>query len=144
MLVETHDDWVDTGKLRSLLEASTRPNIGAIWDINHPQRIGEQPEYSLSNLGAHCRFLVSLWRAVVLALTFAMFCCILLLALEFSGDDDPSTQLPLPDPTCFLSGAYLVSLILEFTTLWFLVSLWRAVVVAFTFAMFCSSIRDDV
>ena len=57
VLVETHDDWVATDKLASLLDAATAPNIGAIWDINHPYRyFGETPEQSWANLGRWVRY----------------------------------------------------------------------------------------
>ena len=54
VLVETHDDWVDTQRLCTLLDTATQPNVGAVWDINHPFRLGELPQQSLVNLGDHC------------------------------------------------------------------------------------------
>jgi sugar phosphate isomerase/epimerase len=52
VLVETHDDWVASDKLASLLDAAAEPNIGAIWDINHPYRyFGETPEQTWANMG---------------------------------------------------------------------------------------------
>ena len=58
VLVETHDDWIATDKVCALLDAAVEPNIGAIWDINHPFRAaGEQPEQSWANFGRHVKYL---------------------------------------------------------------------------------------
>lgn len=52
--VETHDDWIATDKLAALLDATTEPNVGALWDINHPFCMaGESPEQSWTNFGHH-------------------------------------------------------------------------------------------
>ena len=57
VLVETHDDWIATDKLASVLDAAAEPNVGAIWDINHPYRhFGETPEQSWANLGRHVKY----------------------------------------------------------------------------------------
>jgi sugar phosphate isomerase/epimerase len=57
VLVETHDDWIASDKLASLLDASSEPNIGAIWDINHPYRhADEAPNRTWSNLGRYVRY----------------------------------------------------------------------------------------
>jgi sugar phosphate isomerase/epimerase len=57
VLVETHDDWIASDKLVSLLDAATEPNRGAIWDINHPYtRYGESPEQTWANLGRWVRY----------------------------------------------------------------------------------------
>ncbi len=52
--VETHDDWIATDKLAAVLNAATEPNIGALWDINHPFCMaGETPEQSWRNFGRY-------------------------------------------------------------------------------------------
>jgi sugar phosphate isomerase/epimerase len=57
ILVETHDDWIATDKLAWLLDAAAEPNIGAIWDINHPFRMaGESPGQSWDNLARYVRY----------------------------------------------------------------------------------------
>jgi sugar phosphate isomerase/epimerase len=57
VVVETHDDWIASDLLASLLDASTEPNIGAVWDINHPFRTcGETPEQTWANLGRWIRY----------------------------------------------------------------------------------------
>jgi len=57
VLVETHDDWIATDKLASLLDAATEPNIGSIWDINHPYRhFAETPGQSWANLGRYVKY----------------------------------------------------------------------------------------
>ncbi|MFO7900466.1 MAG: sugar phosphate isomerase/epimerase family protein [Planctomycetota bacterium] len=57
VLVETHDDWIASDKLASLLDAAAEPNVGAIWDINHPYRMcGETPEQTWAHLGRRVRY----------------------------------------------------------------------------------------
>ena len=57
VLVETHDDWIASDKLASLLDAAAEPNVGAIWDVNHPYRqFAETPEQSWANLGRHIKY----------------------------------------------------------------------------------------
>ena len=56
-LVETHDDWTDTAKLRAALDAAGRPDgIALLWDVHHPWAFrGEEPEASLRNLFPYVR-----------------------------------------------------------------------------------------
>ncbi len=57
ILVETHDDWTDTARLRSAFDAAGAPEgAGFVWDVHHPwtQR-GEAPETSLANLSPFVR-----------------------------------------------------------------------------------------
>jgi len=57
VLVETHDAWIYTDKLAGLLEAATEPNVGAVWDVNHPFRTaGESPEQSWGHFGRFVRY----------------------------------------------------------------------------------------
>ena len=57
MVVETHDDWTESAKLRAAFDAAGQPEgIGFLWDVHHPWRVwGEAPETSVANLGAHLR-----------------------------------------------------------------------------------------
>ena len=56
-VVETHDDWTDTSKLRAAFDAAGRPEgIALLWDVHHPWRtVGEPPETSVRNLSPFIR-----------------------------------------------------------------------------------------
>lgn len=56
-LVETHDDWTETAKLRAAFDAAGRPEgVALLWDVHHPWAFhGEAPEASLRNLGPYVR-----------------------------------------------------------------------------------------
>lgn len=57
VLVETHDDWVTGGRLRALMDAASQPNVGVIWDVNHPLRKGgESPEATWEACGRYVRY----------------------------------------------------------------------------------------
>ncbi|MEO8882932.1 MAG: sugar phosphate isomerase/epimerase family protein [Devosia sp.] len=43
VLLETHDDFVQPGLLRRVLEAADHSAVGALWDIHHPWRIAGLP-----------------------------------------------------------------------------------------------------
>ena len=46
-----------TSDCRPLLRTATAPNIGAVWDINHPyRRHQEAPETSWRNLAPHIKY----------------------------------------------------------------------------------------
>ena len=52
LLIETHDEWVDTPLLRSLMEAIDSPAAGVLWDVHHPYRFaGELPRKTWVALG---------------------------------------------------------------------------------------------
>ena len=57
IVVETHDDWTESAKLRAAFDAAGQPEgIGFLWDVHHPWRVhGEAPETSVANLGARLR-----------------------------------------------------------------------------------------
>jgi sugar phosphate isomerase/epimerase len=56
VLIETHDDWVVTSRLRLAVEAAEHPNIGILWDVHHPIRIaGESVAQTWANIGPWVR-----------------------------------------------------------------------------------------
>jgi sugar phosphate isomerase/epimerase len=56
VLIETHDDWVVTSRLRLALEAAEHPNVGVLWDVHHPVRIaGESVAQAWTNVGPWVR-----------------------------------------------------------------------------------------
>ncbi|MBE6794279.1 MAG: AMP-dependent synthetase [Ruminococcaceae bacterium] len=55
ILVETVGIYADTKRLASLLNRFACDNISALWDFNHPYRIGESPEETITNLGAYVK-----------------------------------------------------------------------------------------
>ncbi len=56
-VVETHDDWKDTAKLRAAFDAAGRPGgIALLWDVHHPwTAFAEPPETSVRNLSPYIR-----------------------------------------------------------------------------------------
>ena len=42
VLIETHDDWVVTSRLRRTVEAADHPNVGVLWDVHHPVRVANE------------------------------------------------------------------------------------------------------
>ncbi len=56
-VVETHDDWIATPKLRAAFDAAGRPDgIALLWDVHHPWATrGEDPETSARNLAPYIR-----------------------------------------------------------------------------------------
>lgn len=56
-LVETHDAWTATGKLRAAFDAAGAPKgVALLWDVHHPWAFrGEAPEASARNLAPHIR-----------------------------------------------------------------------------------------
>jgi sugar phosphate isomerase/epimerase len=56
VLIETHDDWLVTGRLRWVVEEANHPNVGVLWDVHHPVRIaGETIEEAWTNIGPWVR-----------------------------------------------------------------------------------------
>ena len=56
VLIETHDDWVVTSRLRRAVEAAEHPNVGVLWDVHHPVRIaGESVAQVWANIGPWVR-----------------------------------------------------------------------------------------
>ena len=56
LLVETHDEWLDSSLMRSLMDAVGSPAAAVLWDVHHPYRlIGEAPATTWKNLGPWIR-----------------------------------------------------------------------------------------
>jgi len=56
LLVETHDDWVHSNDLRTLIERVDSRAVGALWDVNHPHRYADEgPEQTCTTLGKWIR-----------------------------------------------------------------------------------------
>jgi len=58
IVVETHDDWMDTRKLMDAFEYAGFPEaVWILWDVNHPYRyIGEAPADTYARIGKHVRY----------------------------------------------------------------------------------------
>ncbi|MGI5868635.1 MAG: sugar phosphate isomerase/epimerase family protein [Kiritimatiellia bacterium] len=58
VLVETHDDWVDTNWLHAALETAGFPaGVNVLWDIHHPCRhAGEDPDDTWRRIGPFVRY----------------------------------------------------------------------------------------
>ena len=57
VVVETHDNWVETAPLAKVLERVKAPNAGVLWDLHHPYRFkGESPQESYDNIGRYTRY----------------------------------------------------------------------------------------
>ena len=56
-VVETHDAWTETAKLRAAFDAAGRPDgVALLWDVHHPWAFhGEDPEGSARNLAPYVR-----------------------------------------------------------------------------------------
>ncbi len=51
-LIETNGFFAKTKSLGAMLKALDHPNVGILYDINHPYRFfGEEPAYTIDNLG---------------------------------------------------------------------------------------------
>lgn len=56
VLIETNGAYADSARLKKVIEQAGRPNIGALWDINHTWHLfSEKPEQTLSNIGKFVR-----------------------------------------------------------------------------------------
>ena len=58
VLVETHDDWVNTEWLMNAFEAAKFPvGVGILWDVHHPYRqAGENPDETWKRIGALTKY----------------------------------------------------------------------------------------
>ena len=57
LLVETNGVYADTSRLAGLLNQIESDSIGALWDMHHPYRYGnETPEQTVQNLGAYIKY----------------------------------------------------------------------------------------
>ncbi|HID11482.1 MAG TPA: sugar phosphate isomerase/epimerase [Candidatus Latescibacteria bacterium] len=51
VVLETHDDFVDSGKVAKVLSEVDHSNVGVLWDLHHPYRfLREPPEVTMENL----------------------------------------------------------------------------------------------
>ncbi len=50
VLLETHDHWSNSVTVRAVLEQANHPNLRALWDIMHPQRVFERTTESFEVL----------------------------------------------------------------------------------------------
>jgi sugar phosphate isomerase/epimerase len=57
VLMETHDDWSCSAPVRAVIEQTDHPNLRALWDIMHPQRMLEKPEETFAVIGSCTRHL---------------------------------------------------------------------------------------
>jgi sugar phosphate isomerase/epimerase len=55
MLLETHDAWSTSAQVLELLEGFSEKEIGVLWDIEHPWRIGESPSATAAGLERYIR-----------------------------------------------------------------------------------------
>ena len=52
ILLETHDPaWSRSANAVALIEAAGEPNVGILYDVLHPCRMGEEPEQTVATLG---------------------------------------------------------------------------------------------
>lgn len=57
ILVETHDEWTDSAKLKALVDNVASERLLVLWDVHHPFRMcGETPEQTWKNLGDKVRY----------------------------------------------------------------------------------------
>jgi sugar phosphate isomerase/epimerase len=57
VLLETHDDWSCSAPVRGVIEQAGHPNLRALWDFMHPQRMLEKPEETFATIGPYTRHL---------------------------------------------------------------------------------------
>ncbi|TBL72491.1 sugar phosphate isomerase/epimerase [Paenibacillus thalictri] len=51
ILLETHDDWIACGDVKTVMERTNNEGAGVLWDLHHPYRmLGEQPEHTWNEL----------------------------------------------------------------------------------------------
>ena len=53
VLLETHDHWSNSVSVRAVLEQANHPNLQALWDLMHPQRVFERPAESFEVLKSY-------------------------------------------------------------------------------------------
>lgn len=52
VVLETHDDFSSARAVQRVLERVPEPAVGALWDLHHPYRMGEEPEEVWDLIGA--------------------------------------------------------------------------------------------
>ena len=51
LALETHDEWIIADEVLQLIDTCEPHEVGALWDIEHPHRRGEEPEQTVQKLG---------------------------------------------------------------------------------------------
>ncbi len=58
VVVETHDDWCASDKVRALADKANHPAVGILWDVHHPWRTtGESPQQTWNTIGLHVQYI---------------------------------------------------------------------------------------
>ncbi|MHB1628025.1 MAG: sugar phosphate isomerase/epimerase family protein [Bacilli bacterium] len=55
VLLETHDDFSASHRVRDVLNRVSSPAVGALWDTHHPVRMGESVDETYGNLASRLR-----------------------------------------------------------------------------------------
>ncbi len=53
VLMETHDDWSCSNRVREVVEKADHRKLRALWDIMHPNRLLERPEETFHTIGEY-------------------------------------------------------------------------------------------
>ncbi|WP_186578228.1 sugar phosphate isomerase/epimerase family protein [Aquibacillus kalidii] len=57
LLLETHDDFIDSQSIKHLLTKVESPRLQILWDVHHPYRlVGELPEETWNTLGDRIKY----------------------------------------------------------------------------------------
>ncbi len=57
IIIETHDEWIDSSRLKALLDNVGSDRVFALWDVHHPYRMGgEAPSTTWKNIGGKVRY----------------------------------------------------------------------------------------
>ncbi|MGC4121551.1 MAG: TIM barrel protein [Myxococcales bacterium] len=57
VVVETHDDWCASERVRTLVEKADHPAVGIVWDVHHPwHTTGESPAQTWNTIGRYTRY----------------------------------------------------------------------------------------
>jgi len=57
IVIETHDEWIESSRLKALIENVASERVFALWDVHHPFRMGgEAPAVTWKNIGDKVRY----------------------------------------------------------------------------------------
>lgn len=57
VVVETHDDWCASDRVRALMDKASHPSVGVVWDVHHPWRTtGESPAKTWDTIGLYTQY----------------------------------------------------------------------------------------
>ncbi|HCE46462.1 MAG TPA: sugar phosphate isomerase/epimerase [Lentisphaeria bacterium] len=57
IIIETHDEWTDSSKLRAIVDNVASERLFVLWDVHHPYRMnGETPAQTWKNIGDKVRY----------------------------------------------------------------------------------------